>query len=495
MMSKITGQTLIEWGFKPAKWFKEAIEAADALARENHFAGGNHTEADMIAVVKRYEPPPIQYIGPQDPSKVPTHFNIEADEDFEIDNLAKVTHHIKEIAAVPVVRAVAVMPDACPQGGAGIPVGAVAVAENAIVPGWHSADICCSVAMTVFPSDTNPTAILDAGMKISHFGKGGRPYCHDIEISSDLLDNFERNPYLRGMRAKATKQFGTQGDGNHFFYVGRMESTDQIALVTHHGSRGPGAALYSRGIQTAQDLMGEAAPGIHKNNLWIPYDTQEGMDYWEALQLVRSWTKGNHYAIHNAVSKSLGLKDKDRYWNEHNFVFKREFGGKTFFAHAKGATPSYAGFSPDAYTGKTLIPLNMAQPILITQVNENSNHGMDFVSDASLGFAPHGAGRNFSRSDFGRLVTGRAKDMIADVTSKFDVRAFSGKHDISEFPEAYKNADKVVAQINKFGLTKVIDRVQPIGCIMAGHDGTDYRAIKKAKKAKREAESRAEVEE
>lgn len=484
---KVTGQTLIDWGFKPGKWFAAAIPAADAMARENHFNGGTYTEFDMIEAVKKFVPAPIEIIPPQNIDKIPVYYNIDANTDYEIDNLKKVKENIKEISQVPVVSAISVMPDGCPQGGGGIPVGAVAVTENAIIPGFHSADICCSVAMTVFPSDTNPTAILDAGMKISHFGKGGRPHSHDMRVPSDLIDAFERNPYLTNKSGAAEKHFGTQGDGNHFFYVGRIKSTDQIALITHHGSRKPGAMLYNVGIDLAKSMTGEQAPYLHPHNLWIPYDTQEGQDYWEALQLIRRWTKGNHFTIHNAVAKAVGAKDKDRWWNEHNFVFKREYNGKTFFAHAKGATPSYMGFSNDM-VGKSLIPLNMAQPILIGEVNQNPDHGMDFWSQPSLGFAPHGAGRNYSRSSFSKMLTEKglsAKQMIADITSKYDVRAFSGKHDISEFPEAYKNADQIIEQINKYGLTKIIDKVNPIGCIMAGHDGLDYRAIKKAKKERR----------
>jgi RNA-splicing ligase RtcB len=494
---KITGDTLISWGFKPGKWFKEAIEAADVLARENHFNGANHTEFDMIEVVKQFEPAPIEIYPPQKPADVAIHYNIEAHTDFEIDNLEKVRRNIAEIAQVPVVRAISVMPDACPQGGGGIPVGAVAITENAIIPGFHSADICCSVAMTVFPSDTDPTAILDAGMKISHFGKGGRPYSHDMQVSQDLLNEFESNPYLTNKSGAAEKNFGTQGDGNHFFYVGRIESTGQIALVTHHGSRKPGAMLYNVGVDLAERMTGQHAPYLHKHNLWIPYDTQEGQDYWEALQIIRRWTKGNHFTIHNAIAKAVGAKDKDRYWNEHNFVFKREYGGKTYFAHAKGATPAYMGFAPDM-VGKTLIPLNMAQPILIAEVNQDVDHGMDFLNQPSLGFSPHGAGRNYSRTDFGKMLVAKgisAKQMIADITAQYDVRAFSGKHDISEFPEAYKNADQIVEQIDKFGLTKVVDKIQPIGCIMAGHDGTDYRAIKRAKKERRMREADEQAQE
>lgn len=482
---KIDGNQLIEWGFKPGKWFKDGIAAADKLARENHFAGAKHSEFDMIAAVKKFEPVPVVLTAPQNPANIPIHYNIDAADELEQDNLEKVRKCINTIAQVPVVRAISVMPDACPAGG-GIPVGGVAVAENAIIPGMHSADICCSVAMTVFPSDTDPKVLIDAGMKISHFGKGGRPYSHDMQVSQDLLDEFERNPYLSNKSGVAQKHFGTQGDGNHFFYVGRLQSTDQIALVTHHGSRAPGAMLYNKGIEVAKAMSAETAPYLHHDNLWIPYDTQEGQDYWDALQLIRRWTKGNHFAIHDAVAKAVGAKDKDRYWNEHNFVFKREYAGKIYFVHAKGATPAYMGFGPDT-NGKMLIPLNMAEPILVGKVNDDVNHGMDF-SISSLGFAPHGAGRNFSRTEFGRRIAGTAKEMIANVTSKYDVRAFSGKHDISEFPAAYKNADQIVKQIGDYGLTTIVDRIMPIGCIMAGHDGTDWKALKKSKKARRERE-------
>jgi len=39
--------------------------------------------------------------------------------------------------------------------------------KDAIHPGMHSSDICCSMAVSVF-ADTNPTEILNAGMKYSH---------------------------------------------------------------------------------------------------------------------------------------------------------------------------------------------------------------------------------------------------------------------------------------------------------------------------------------
>ena len=62
----------------------------------------------------------------------------------------------------------------------------------------------------------------------------------------------------------------------------------------------------------------------------------------------------------------------------------------SLFYHGKGATPSWTGFSPED-TGRTLIPLNMAEPILIAAHRDRPE---------TLGFAPHGAGRNLSRTAY-----------------------------------------------------------------------------------------------
>ncbi len=49
-----------------------------------------------------------------------------------------------------------------------------------------------------------------------------------------------------------------------------------------------------------------------------------------------------------------------------------------------------------------------------------------------------------------------------------DVRFYCGKADLSELPQAYKNAAAVRAQIAKYGLAEVIDEIIPYGSIMAG---------------------------
>src|SRR6185503_3460279 len=91
------------------------------------------------------------------------------------------------------------------------------------------------------------------------------------------------------------------------------------------------------------------------------------------------------------IADSLGLERKDRFWNEHNFVFRKSDG---LYYHAKGATPAWADFAVDS-SGLTPIPIA---------------RGLDAAE--ALGFAPHGAGRNFSRTAYMRQQAGKTEEQI-----------------------------------------------------------------------------------
>lgn len=449
----ITGKTLIAWGFAPGTWFKDAITAAEAVRA----AGGE--EAAQRAAAATHAPKPIETVALRAAGEGPRHvMNIAAtsDDPEEVGNIAAVDRHMREIMRLPTVVAGAVMPDACVAGSAPgtIPVGGVVAAKGAVHPGMHSADICCSMALSVLqPAD--PKLVLDAGMQLSHFGAGGRPYSHDMRPSDDLMQQFAANKFLALTTDAAVKHFATQGDGNHFFYVGHIKSTGELALVTHHGSRKPGALLYRAGMDTAEAWRRKLSPQTPAHNAWIPLESADGEAYWTALQLIRTWTKKNHFVIHDAVAKHLGLKVKDRFWNEHNFVFQRD--GLVY--HAKGATPAFNGWAADA-TDLTLIPMNMAEPILITRGRDAPN---------GLGFSPHGAGRNFSRSAYLRRHAGKTEEqMMREQTATIDARFFCGIPDVSELPGAYKSAAVVRTQIAEYGLAEIVDEVLPYGSIMAG---------------------------
>ena len=466
----ITGKTLIDWGYQAGPWFPGAIEAA----RRAQAQGAD--DAAVRAVVASLAPPPVLALRMGD--EMPLHFNIEAATPDEVENVAAVERHMRALMRVPTLVAGAVMPDACPSGSAlgTIPVGGVVAAKEAIHPGMHSADICCSMAVTIF-AEAEPKAMLDAGMRLSHFGGGGRSEADRIAVPAGLLEKFAANRFLKNGLHDAAAHFATQGDGNHFFYVGRVASSGRLALVTHHGSRKPGASLYKAGMAMAEKFRQKLSPATPAHNAWIPSETAEGEAYWAALQLIRDWTKASHFAIHDRIVSALGSRIEDRFWNEHNFVFRKSDG---LFYHAKGATPAFAGFSADT-NGLTLIPLNMAQPILIAR-GKDASHG--------LGFAPHGAGRNLSRTGHLKRLAGRSEaQVLAEETQGLDVRFFSGVPDLSELPSAYKDASAVRAQIEQFGLAEVVDVIEPLGSIMAGNWQSDP-PWKRAKAAKEQEASR-----
>lgn len=447
-MLKITGKTLIEMGYKPSKWFGKAIEFA------NFF---EPTESELHEFIQTLLPP-----DPIEPFTEPQKYklNIVSSNDDERDNIQAVVATMDELMKTPTVIEGVVMPDACPTGENGqIPVGGVVITDNAIHPSMHSADVCCSV-MTTDLGFIDPKLVLDIAMETTQFGPGGRKehggWENILYDNRFLVDRILENYYTKDYIEKAAKHLGTQGDGNHFLFIGISENTGHTHIVTHHGSRGFGAAVYKKGMVTAEKFRKELSPNTLKNNAWIPYDELEGKLYWEALQIIRDWTKLNHDCIHNRIANKLKINYLNRFWNEHNFVFKD---GNKFY-HAKGATPLDDKFVPDSQDGLRLIPLNMAQPVLVIKGNTTENN---------LGFAPHGAGRNTSRSEHKRRNERKTKEQLfEEETKNLDIRFFSGNIDISELPSAYKNADNVKSQMEQFGLGEIVDRIMPYGCIMAG---------------------------
>ncbi|MEL6209973.1 MAG: RNA-splicing ligase RtcB, partial [Pseudomonadota bacterium] len=81
-----------------------------------------------------------------------------------------------------------------------IPVGGVAAARNAIHPGMHSADICCSVMLSDL-GRADPGAALDAVHAATHFGPGGRAEGRRLDPGPEMIDAFRANRFLAEEKA------------------------------------------------------------------------------------------------------------------------------------------------------------------------------------------------------------------------------------------------------------------------------------------------------
>ena len=185
---------------------------------------------------------------PHPSGTVPFFINIQAENDHEQDNVDKCVATMTELMRTPTLKAGAIMPDACPAGPIGtIPVGGI-VASTDIHPGMHSADICCSMFFSNY-GGVDPKTLLDAVHKVTHFGPGGRD--DRIAMPDHLVEKMKSNKILKKYIENAKQHFATQGDGNHFAYVGTLKSTGDTVLITHHGSRSPGAKLYKEGMKIA----------------------------------------------------------------------------------------------------------------------------------------------------------------------------------------------------------------------------------------------------
>lgn len=112
------GNHLIEMGFEPAKWFKDALSYANA---------NGLTLAELKAYAETLKP--IQIEPHTNP---PTyHVNIIAQNDVEQSNINAVKAAMDGLMHTPTVVGGAIMPDACPTGEGQIPVGGVVVTKNA----------------------------------------------------------------------------------------------------------------------------------------------------------------------------------------------------------------------------------------------------------------------------------------------------------------------------------------------------------------------------
>ncbi len=503
-MSLLTTEDLVAAGYEPGLIFK------DLLAKIAEYeARGIADPKYALKLLKRdVAPPPVKHVMRE--KSAPLAEAITATNKEEKVNVELVRKKMHELLKTPIISRGAIMPDACPVGGsepAVIPVGGAIAVENAIIPSAHSSDICCSMYATFYEERSSVGKEIDALMTSTRFGPEHR-HLDDLVHDPVLDENVWLNRFLNGLRERAATQIADQGDGNHFAFVGEVDVDETMlamlrltghgdlaanftlppegkrryrVLVTHHGSRSLGAHVYKRGQIAAEKHVARKAQHIPAAAAWIPADSDTGRDYWHALQYVARWTKANHRAIHSRFLERIGGHAVAELGNEHNFVWQR---GDTFF-HGKGATPAWKDSEGRPQLG--LIPLNMAEPILLVLGGDRE----EFLS-----FAPHGAGRNLSRTALRKQFPDESsrRTAIERGTAGLDVRWFCGKPDLSETPVAYKNAAQVKEQIRHFGLAEIVAEIRPLGCIMAGDSGRSWRDREEelTPKQKRQIEHRAE---
>jgi tRNA-splicing ligase RtcB (3'-phosphate/5'-hydroxy nucleic acid ligase) len=373
--------------------------------------------------------------------------------DLEPDSVQQ----MRNACALPVAVVGALMPDA--HVGYGLPIGGVLATENAVIPYAVGVDIACRMKMTVLDVPGGANAIraeqdrlINALERETRFGVGAefsKPHEHPV-----LDEDWTVSPITHHGKRKAQSQLGTSGSGNHFVEFGTLtiepDAPDlglkagiYLALLTHSGSRGTGASVADHYSKLAMKLHPEL-PKELKHLAWLSLDTEEGQEYWNAMNLMGKYAAANHDIIHRMIARNLRADVIADIENHHNFAWKETHidprSGKQIevIVHRKGATPAGKGVLG-------IIPGSMASPGFVVRGKGSSS---------SLHSASHGAGRVMSRTKAKETFTWSAvRQLLADR----DVTLLSAG--IDEVPGVYKDIHQVMSQ--QSDLVDILGRFDP----------------------------------
>jgi tRNA-splicing ligase RtcB (3'-phosphate/5'-hydroxy nucleic acid ligase) len=334
---------------------------------------------------------------------------------------------------------VRIMPDA--HAGKGCTVGTTITITDKVTPNLVGVDIGCGMLTIKLKNKEIDFEKLDTVIK-------NKVPCgfavHSIPTKTfDFSELRCRKVDLK----RAIQSIGSLGGGNHFIEIGKHETTGEIYLIIHSGSRKLGGdvckyyqdkafqnanemskvvknaidKLKSEGREKeiASEIKKVKKPVIDKDLAFLTGG--DFSDYMNDMAIVQKFATLNRETMAEIILKETGLQENDRFETIHNYIdFKR-------MILRKGAV--------SAENGETLlIPINMRDGSLLCvgKGNENWNYS-----------APHGAGRLMSRS--------KAKEAInmADfVETMKDIYTTSVVPEtLDEAPQAYKSIEEIKSAI------------------------------------------------
>jgi tRNA-splicing ligase RtcB len=238
---------------------------------------------------------------------------------------------MEKACLLPVAVAGALMPDA--HVGYGLPIGGVLATENTVIPYAVGVDIACRMKMTVLdiPArelERHQDRLTRAIEAETRFGVGAN---FKNRRQHEVLDaDWNASPVTRQNKDRAWSQLGTSGSGNHFVEFGLFTAHGEIhglapgtyvALLSHSGSRGTGAAVCDHYSKIAFGQFPDL-PSELKRLAWLSLDSQEGQEYWAVMELMGRYAAANHALIHKHVAANLGAEVLLDLENHHNFAWK-----------------------------------------------------------------------------------------------------------------------------------------------------------------------------
>jgi tRNA-splicing ligase RtcB len=354
---------------------------------------------------------------------------------------------MKNVAMLPIIhKHVAAMPDC--HWGMGATVGSVIPTKGAIIPAAVGVDIGCGMmawqlTATASSLPDNLAAVRsDIERAVPHgfvstrgrARKGGWEVVPNSVGSRwrDLEDRYRAivDKHPRISHKAPAHQLGSLGTGNHFIEI-CLDENDDVWVMLHSGSRGPGNVIGRYFIEKAKKDMQRHAVNLPDKNLaYLSEGTEHFDDYVEALNWAQDYAWENRQAMMDAVLRVLRKHLPKFRLGEmavnchHNYAVMENHFGADVWITRKGAVRARKG-------DLGIIPGSMGTGSFIVRGKGNAD---SFCS------CSHGAGRAMSRTEAKQRIT--LKDHRA-ATEGIECR--KDKAVIDESPAAYKDISSVIA--------------------------------------------------
>jgi release factor H-coupled RctB family protein len=331
------------------------------------------------------------------------------------------------------VKAAVGLPDLHP--GKGIPVGAAFLIQGMIYPYLIGNDVGCGMGVWQTSLKVRKAKRDKWAKQLKHL---------ELPWEGDLSQWLSE----QGLPASFDDiALGTIGGGNHFAElqsVERIESPEafdslkldmkRFFLLVHSGSRGIGDGILRRHVDRFQ------AGGLTA-------DTKEAREYIEAHDKANLWAKANRALIAERFTGQLGAKCQLVMDSCHNSLTRIDLDSEEMWLHRKGATASD--------TGPCVVPGSRGSlSYLVAPVGDQRNN---------LWSLAHGAGRKWNRKSCRGRIGAQFKAKALRQTAMGNVVICDDKQLLyEEAPQAYKNVDRVIQDMEDDGLIQVIATLRPL---------------------------------
>jgi tRNA-splicing ligase RtcB len=321
-------------------------------------------------------------------------------------------------------------------------------------------------------------------------------------VDHPVLDEIRNADFApqRELSQLAETQLGTVGSGNH--YVNLMEDEEGFVWIgVHFGSRGFGHKTASGFLALAQGLPfgGRTTEGeMDSPPVLFEFDSELGESYIAAMKLAGDYAYAGRDVVVDKVLEILGAEATYEVHNHHNFAWREEHFGRSYWVIRKGCTPARPG--QEGFVGGS-----MGDESVILEGVESEQ------AVESLYSTVHGAGRVMSRTQAAGRVRGRKRWTCAnrDCNRIFEAKGNCPDHPragmkkvwveeqlkpgvvdwpavqvrlreqgialvgggADEAPEVYKRLPEVLDAHS--GSVRVKHRLRPLGVAMAGRDVHD----------------------